>query len=113
MSDAADHKQQVSNIFNTVAEDYDSAALRFFPMTADSMVRFLKPRQDWRVLDVATGTGVLAIALAQAVNQGRVMAIDLSEAMLAQAEKKFKKMALENIGLLQMDDLCFRLMREP
>lgn len=103
MSDAAEHKQHITSVFNAVAGDYDSAALRFFPLTADSMVSCLKPRQDWNILDVATGTGALAIALAQAVGQGQVMGIDLSESMLARAEKNLKKLSLDNIDLLQMD----------
>lgn len=103
MSGAAEHKQQITNVFNAVAEDYDSAALRFFPITADSMVSFLQPRQDWKILDVATGTGALAIALAQAVSPGQVTAIDLSEAMLACAQNNIKRIALDNIELLQMD----------
>jgi len=103
MSDAEEHKQNIVGVFNAVAGDYESAALRFFPSTADSMVSFLKPRQDWDILDAATGTGALAIALAQAVKQGRVKGIDLSEAMLARAEKNIKNLSLENIDLLQMD----------
>jgi ubiquinone/menaquinone biosynthesis C-methylase UbiE len=103
MFEASEHKQQITKVFNTVAKEYDSAALRFFPLTADSMVNVLQPRQDWKVLDVATGTGMLAIALAQAVSQGRVMAIDLSAEMLVQAEKNIQKMSLDNIGLFEMD----------
>jgi ubiquinone/menaquinone biosynthesis C-methylase UbiE len=103
MSDASKHKQQISTVFNSVAGDYDSPALRFFSFTADAMVDYLQPRSDWKVLDVATGTGALAIALAQAVQQGRVMGIDLSEAMLAKAEKNIQKMSLENVDLFEMD----------
>ncbi len=110
MNDASDcpeteqHKQRVTGIFNTVASDYDNAALRFFPFAADRMVDYLQPHRGWKVLDVATGTGVLAIALAQAVGpQGRVMGIDLSEGMLARAEKNLKKMSIENVELFQMD----------
>ncbi len=103
MSEAEQRKQNITGVFNAAAGDYDSPALRFFPLTADSMVSFLKPHQDWKVLDVATGTGALAIALAQALRQGRVMGIDLSEAMLACAEKNIQNMALDNVDLFQMD----------
>lgn len=99
----SEQKQHITGVFNAVATDYDSAALRFFPLTANSMVDFLKPSQDWTVLDVATGTGALAIALAQALPHGRVMAVDLSEAMLAQAEENINKLSLNNVDLLQMD----------
>ena len=103
MTDAAQQKQQVSSVFNAVAEEYDCSALRFFTLTAEAMVSQLKPDADWAVLDVATGTGELAIALAKALGQGRVTGIDLSSAMLAQAKNKTQQMALANIELLEMD----------
>jgi ubiquinone/menaquinone biosynthesis C-methylase UbiE len=103
MNASSEHKQQIAAVFNSVAGDYDSPALRFFPCTADAMVEYLQPCPDWKVLDVATGTGVLAIALAQAVQQGRVMGIDLSAGMLARAEKNIQKMSLGNIDLFEMD----------
>jgi ubiquinone/menaquinone biosynthesis C-methylase UbiE len=102
--DAAAHKQRISAVFNNVCQDYDDPALRFFPGTADRMVTYLQPQPGWKVLDVATGTGALAAALAQAVAPGgRVTGIDLSEGMLARAEHNIKKMALNNVDLLQMD----------
>lgn len=98
------HKQHVTTVFNAVSADYDNAVLRFFPFTADRMVDYLQPRRGWKVLDVATGTGALCLALAQAVGpDGRVMGIDLSEGMLARAEKNLEKMSIENVDLFQMD----------
>ena len=98
------HKQRISTIFNTVSTDYDNAALRFFPFTADRMVEYLQPHRGWKILDVATGTGALCSPLAKAVGlDGSVMGIDLSEGMLAQAEKNMKKMALGNVDFFQMD----------
>jgi len=93
---AEQHKQRVTSVFNDASQDYDNAALRFFPFTADRMVDYLQPHPGWKILDVATGTGALAIALAQAVgNEGRVMGIDLSEGMLARAESNIKKWTLK------------------
>jgi ubiquinone/menaquinone biosynthesis C-methylase UbiE len=105
MTDAvAEHKEKVIRVFDTVASVYDNPALRFFPFCADAMVAQLKPRRGAEVLDVATGTGALAAALAQAVGpEGRVTGIDLSENMLARAEHNIKKMALNNVDLFQMD----------
>jgi ubiquinone/menaquinone biosynthesis C-methylase UbiE len=94
----------VAAVFNRVCQDYDHPALRFFPFTADRMVANLQPSPGWKVLDVATGTGALAVALAQAVGKGgRVMAIDLAQGMLARAEQHVRKMALSNVDLFQMD----------
>lgn len=105
MSDAvAEQKRNVSQVFDAVAGVYDSPALRFFPFCADRMVAYLKPRLGAKVLDVATGTGAVAVALAQAVGpEGQVMGIDMSENMLVKAKHNIKKMALENVDLFQMD----------
>lgn len=97
-------KQQIISVFDEVAGGYDSPALRFFPFSADRVLSYLSPRPGSRVLDVATGTGALAVALAQAVGpQGRVMGIDLSAAMLERAAQNAAKMALDNIDLFEMD----------
>ncbi len=97
-------KQAVTEVFDTIASDYDNAALRFFPFCADHVVKTLNPRPGQKVLDVATGTGAVAVALAQAVRPGgRVIGVDLSEAMLVRAEANVKKMALDNVDLFCMD----------
>ncbi|WP_455204750.1 class I SAM-dependent methyltransferase [Kaarinaea lacus] len=107
MNDSNDFQQQkdnVAQVFNTVSTGYDNAALRFFPFCADHIVSTLKPRPGQKILDVATGTGAVAVALAQAIRpQGRVIAIDLAEGMLARAEHNVNKMALDNVDLFQMD----------
>jgi ubiquinone/menaquinone biosynthesis C-methylase UbiE len=103
-AEVAQHKQRVTRVFNIASADYDNTALRFFPFTADRMVDYLRPRRGWKVLDVATGTGALCLALARAVGpEGRVMGIDLSEGMLNRAEETMKKMSIQNVDLFQMD----------
>lgn len=102
--DGQQQKQTVSALFDTVAPGYDNAASRFFPFCADQIVDLLKPRPGQKVLDVATGTGAVAVALAQALRPGgRVIGIDLSEGMLARAGENINKMALDNVDLFQMD----------
>lgn len=103
-ADAEQHKQRITTIFNAVSADYDNAALRFFPSTADRMVDYLQPCRGWKVLDVAAGTGALCLSLAQAVgHEGKVVGIDLSESMLKRAEENMKKRAVANVDLFQMD----------
>jgi ubiquinone/menaquinone biosynthesis C-methylase UbiE len=99
-----EHKQSVTQVFDTVAPGYDNAALRFFPFCADQILGLLKPKPGQTILDVATGTGAVAVALAQAVlPQGRVTGVDLSEAMLARAQHNIEKMGLDNVDLFTMD----------
>ncbi len=54
-------------------------------------------QEGQRVLDVAAGTGRATVTLAKAVgNSGKVAALDLSEAMLAEARAKIEKLGLSD-----------------
>lgn len=97
-------KQEIVDTFSTVASGYDTPALRLFPFCADKLIALLQPAPGKKLLDVATGTGAVAIAAAQMIGpDGRVTAIDFSEAMLDKAQKNIAKMALDNIDLHVMD----------
>jgi len=97
-------KDNVKQIFDLAATGYDNPAAAYFPVSADRLVSHLKPLPGSRVLDVATGTGMAAIALAQAIMpQGRVQAIDLSDKMLDKAFTNIQKTGLKNIDLHTMD----------
>lgn len=94
----------IADVFNQVANGYDREALRFFPYTADRLIARLKPARGVKILDIATGTGVVALAAAQAVGTaGRVVGIDFAEGMLAQAEKKIRQFGVDNVDLHTMD----------
>lgn len=102
--DKEQHKQQVRDTFDEVSSGYDNPATRFFPFCADRLVGFVRPKPGSKVLDVATGTGAVAVPFAQAVGPtGRVHGIDLSSGMLDRAEANIRKMALTNVDLHQMD----------
>jgi len=97
-------KEAVTKNFNLVAEGYDNPAQRYFRLSADKMAEVLKPKSGNRVLDIATGTGMVASAMAQAIlPDGRVQAIDLSSGMLDKALVNFTKFGLTNIELHEMD----------
>ncbi len=98
-----DRKKMIQNGFDSVAQGYDHPALSFFPETAKRMAGFLDLQPQQQLLDVCTGTGVVALTAAEILTQGRVTAIDLSSGMLRQAENKAKAKKLNNIEFLQMD----------
>lgn len=105
MTDETEYnKARIKSIFNTIASGYDNPSQRYFPFAADYLITLAKPRSGDRVLDVATGTGLVAIAAAQAIHPGgRVQAIDISTNMLDKAEANISKHALQNIDLHEMD----------
>ena len=98
-----DRKARIKATFNTVAAGYDSRALRFFSESAKYMAACLSLNGNEHVLDVATGTGIVAFLLASQLPNGQVTAIDLSEGMLEQARMKAESQNIGNVNLLEMD----------
>lgn len=101
---AEEIKKDITSLFNIVADGYDNPSTRFFTFCADKMLDILQPKQNTRLLDIATGTGAVATSAAQMLlPEGRVHGIDLSEKMLDVAFKNANKMSLNNIDLHTMD----------
>ena len=99
-----DEKQAITSIFNLVAEKYDNPSLRFFPACADMLIKLANITDNQKVLDIATGTGMVALAAAQCLdNDNRLQAIDLSENMITQARSNFKLAGLDNVDFHIMD----------
>lgn len=97
-------KSRITAVFDLIADGYDNPSQRFFPFAADYMMTLAKPKPGERVLDIATGTGMAAIAAAQAITPGgRVQAIDLAQNMLAKAQRNVSKHALGNVDFHIMD----------
>lgn len=99
----SDRKKFIEKGFDTVAQGYDHPALFFMPETAKRMVAHLKLEPQQTLLDVCTGTGVVALAAAEQLTQGSVTGIDLSSGMLEQAKNKAEQRPLKNTEFLQMD----------
>ena len=99
-----DEKQAITQVFDLVATKYDNPSLRFFPFCADKLVDYAKITPNQKVLDVATGTGMAAMAAAQCLQgSGRVQAIDLSENMIHQAQGNLKHAGFDNVDFHVMD----------
>jgi len=101
--DESQRKEFIRQTFNAVAPGYDRPALRFFPESAAHLVEQLQLAGDEHVLDVATGTGAVALTLAQCLPEGQVTGIDLSDGMLRQAEAKAGERGLDNVVFQAMD----------
>jgi demethylmenaquinone methyltransferase/2-methoxy-6-polyprenyl-1,4-benzoquinol methylase len=101
-------KQQIAEMFNRIAFRYDFLN-RFLSGGIDvywrkRAIRELREVSPKTVLDVATGTGDVAILIAKTLKTEKVTGIDISEGMLALGRRKIAKQMLNNrIELLQGD----------
>jgi ubiquinone/menaquinone biosynthesis C-methylase UbiE len=101
--DGRELKELFKSTFNTVAEGYDSAAMRFFSQSAEQLPAFLDLNGNEQVLDVACGTGCASLALAKKLPEGHVTGIDFSRGMLSQAERKKEADDIRNVTFYEMD----------
>jgi len=76
------------DFFDKVAEGYDSWAGGLHGRVAARLAEIAAPKRGHSVLDVATGTGLVAHLVAAKVKPGAVIGIDLSERMLSIARAR-------------------------
>ncbi|MFE4107864.1 methyltransferase domain-containing protein [Almyronema epifaneia] len=96
-------KQQLAGYYSGRSATYDSES-DFHPRLAQHLVNQAKLKPAQRVVDMATGTGLVAIAAAQQVGtQGYVLGIDFAAEMIQQAAQKAQALGLNNLQLRLAD----------
>lgn len=93
-----DKKEQVADMFNSIAHRYDFLN-RFLSVGIDiwwrkKAIRQLQQLSPKNVLDVATGTGDVAIMTSRMLKPEKITGIDISEGMLELGRKKIDKLGL-------------------
>ena len=101
-------KEEVQQMFDNIAPTYDKLnhilSLSIDKMWRRRVVRKVRRMKPEKIMDLATGTGDLAIKLAQAMPKAKIMGVDLSEKMLAVAAEKVRRKGLDDhIALYQGD----------
>ena len=101
-------KEQVEEMFDNIAPTYDRLnhimSLNIDKIWRRRVMRIVRRHKARKIMDVATGTGDLAIAMAKRVDRTQILGIDLSEEMLAVARKKIQKQGLEERSMLEKGD---------
>jgi ubiquinone/menaquinone biosynthesis C-methylase UbiE len=82
-------------VFGKRSAFYATSPTHTDPQVLQHVVSLAKPQRHWNSLDVATGTGHTAFALSPHVNS--VIGIDITGAMLAEAEQLRREKAADNV----------------
>src|SRR5438309_1467556 len=97
-------KEQIAGLYNRVAATYDHVGPNVFSQFGQQVVDLLGISPGAQVLDVAAGRGANLFQAAEKVAAtGRVVGIDLSEAMVQETRSAINRKGLQNTSMLQMD----------
>ena len=107
-STEANKKGQIEDMFDNIAGSYDLLN-HLFTLGIDrgwrkKMIKMLAPAKPQSILDMATGTGDVAIMTAKILKPKEIIGIDLSNKMLEIGREKIKKAGLDNIISMSQGD---------
>src|SRR6478735_1594775 len=109
-----DQQRETWDRFAAGWRKWDPLVLGWLAPFGEVMLRHAKLREEFRVLDVAAGTGEPGLTAAALVPRGEVTVTDLSQAMLAVAAENAARRGLRNFdtrpcdaGALPFDDASF------
>lgn len=101
-------KEQVTTMFDNVASKYDllnrvlSGGVDIY--WRKKALSMLKGRKNDLILDIATGTGDLAIEATKILKPEKIIGVDISQGMLNEGKIKIKKLGLEDKIEMQLGD---------
>lgn len=99
---------QVKRMFDEIAPTYDPLnriiSLGFDKGWRKKGIAFLKPFSPKRILDIATGTGDLAISMARALEPEQIIGADLSEGMMNIGRQKVKEVGYDHVITFEQQD---------
>jgi len=89
--------------YSRMAETYDRVVVPRFEPIARTVVELLAPKPGEMVLDVATGTGLLACLIAPLTAPAQLVAIDLADEAIRVASYRAGTAGIRNIRFEMMD----------
>ncbi len=93
----------VADEYGRMAETYDRVVVPRFEPIARALVEILAPKPGEMVLDVSTGTGLLACLMAPLTAPAQLVAIDLADEAIRVASYRAGNAGIRNIRFEMMD----------
>ena len=101
-------KEEVREMFDNIAPKYDllnhTLSMSIDRIWRRRVVRIVRRCRPHRILDVATGTGDLAVMMARSIPEAHIKGVDLSEGMLDVARRKVTARGLDGRVVLDAGD---------
>jgi len=96
-------KENINNTFDKVAKNYDKNEQ--FIISAKKIVEFIPhdKNETFKILDISTGTGNIAIEIAKNYKNATIHAVDISEQMLNIAKDKANFLNIKNVTFYKQD----------
>ena len=100
-------KEQVEAMFDNIANEYDRfnylASFNIDRIWRKRAISSLKPFAPRNVLDIATGTGDLALLIEKTLKPESIIGCDISEGMMQVAREKCRRRGITNIRFEKED----------
>lgn len=103
ITEIREQQRQTWNKFSPGWRKWDVLVLDFLKPVGDELIKSVSLKPDYRVLDVATGTGEPGLTAATKVKKGKVIGTDLSEEMVKIAEDNARMRRIKNFETVVCD----------
>jgi len=91
-------------LYQKQAKDYDQSGIHGLEPWRKEAVKRLDLKRGDLVVDIGCGTGLNFVLLQEAIGpEGRIIGVDLTDAMLEQARRRIAKAGWRNVELAQAD----------
>ncbi len=91
-------------LYQKQAKDYDQSGIQGLDALRREAVKRLDLKRGDLVVDIGCGTGLNFALLQEAIGpEGRIIGVDLTDAMLEQARRRVAKAGWKNVELVQAD----------
>ena len=105
LTEIREQQRAAWNKFSPGWKKWDVLMMNFMRPIGDEIIHRLHLRPNAVVLDVASGTGEPGLTIAEMLPEGKVVSIDIAEAMLAVARENAAQRSIPNFET-QVADVC-------